>query len=33
MNLGFTRYSPQLQDLLRLHTEAAGSRAAASADA
>jgi hypothetical protein len=23
MNLGFTRYSPQLQDLLRLHTEAA----------
>jgi 5,5'-dehydrodivanillate O-demethylase len=28
MNLGFTRYSPQLQDLLRLHTEAAEARAA-----
>jgi hypothetical protein len=27
MNLGFTRYSPQLQDLLRLHTEAAEVRA------
>ena len=29
MNLGFTRYSPQLQDLLRLHTEAAEVRAGA----
>jgi len=29
MNLGFTRYSPQLQDLLRLHTEAAEVRASA----
>jgi hypothetical protein len=28
MNLGFTRYSPQLQDLLRLHTDAAEARAA-----
>jgi hypothetical protein len=27
MNLGFTRYSPQLEDLLRLHTEAAKVRA------
>jgi hypothetical protein len=27
MNLGFTRYSPQLDDLLRLHTDAAEVRA------
>jgi 5,5'-dehydrodivanillate O-demethylase len=31
MNLGFTRYSPQLKDLLKLHTEAAKVRATAAA--
>jgi 5,5'-dehydrodivanillate O-demethylase oxygenase subunit len=33
INLGFSRHSPQLPDLLRLHEEAAGTRAAAAADA
>jgi 5,5'-dehydrodivanillate O-demethylase oxygenase subunit len=33
INRGFSRYSPQLQELLRLHVEAAGSRARAATGA